>query len=65
MLYLIGISQGVYVGGKAITDRTTRIQDAVKKMQEAEGQPARLAEFEAAQETAKSEFASLYQLVRI
>jgi len=32
MLYLIGISQGVYVGGKAITDRTTDLEAAVAKM---------------------------------
>lgn len=65
MLYLIGISQGVYVGGKAITDRTTRIEDAVKKMQQLEpliADSAKKAEFDAAQKTAKDEFASLYQL---
>ena len=27
MLYLIGISQGVYVGGKAVTDRTTDLEE--------------------------------------
>jgi hypothetical protein len=32
MLYLIGISQGVYVGGKAVTDRTTDLEAAVQKM---------------------------------
>lgn len=32
MLYLIGISQGVYVGGKAVTDRTTDLESAVAKM---------------------------------
>jgi hypothetical protein len=32
MLYLIGISQGVYVGGKAVTDRTTDLENAVAKM---------------------------------
>ena len=66
MLYLIGISQGVYVGGKAITDRTTRIEDAVKKLKQLEpliADPAKLAEYRAAELTAKSEFASLYQRV--
>lgn len=66
MLYLIGISQGVYVGGKAITDRTTRIEDAVKKMKDLEPSiatdAAKKTEFEAAQKTAKDEFAKLYQL---
>jgi hypothetical protein len=65
MLYLIGISQGVYIGGKAITDRTTRIEDAISKMKQAEGDPAKAAEFEAAQKTAKNEFAELYQLVQV
>ena len=32
MLYLIGISQGVYVAGKAVTDRTTDLENAVAKM---------------------------------
>jgi len=32
MLYLIGISQGVYVGGKAVTDRTTDLEAAAQKM---------------------------------
>lgn len=32
MLYLIGISQGVYVGGKAVTDRTTDLEASVQKM---------------------------------
>jgi hypothetical protein len=32
ILYLIGISQGVYVAGKAVTDRTTDLEDAVKKL---------------------------------
>ena len=36
MLYLIGISQGVYVGGKAVTDRTTDLEAAVQKMIELE-----------------------------
>ena len=36
MLYLIGISQGVYVGGKAVTDRTTDLEVAVQKMIELE-----------------------------
>jgi hypothetical protein len=38
MLYLIGISQGVYVGGKAITDRTTDLESAVAKMIDLERQ---------------------------
>ena len=38
MLYLIGISQGVYVGGKAITDRTTDLESAVAKMIDLEKQ---------------------------
>jgi hypothetical protein len=38
MLYLIGISQGVYVGGKAITDRTTDLENAVAKMIDLETQ---------------------------
>jgi hypothetical protein len=32
MLYLIGISQGVFVGGQAVTDRTTDLENSVKKM---------------------------------
>jgi hypothetical protein len=66
MLYLIGISQGVYIGGKAISDRTTRIEDAVKKMQQLEPSIAdkdKKAEYEAAQATAKREFAGMYQLI--
>jgi hypothetical protein len=64
MLYLIGISQGVYVGGKVITDRTTRIEDAVKKLKQLEpaAGAAKTAEYEAAEKTAKDEFAGLYQL---
>ena len=65
MLYLIGISQGVYLGGKAITDRTSRIEDAVKKMIENEAQvadPKKKMEYDQAEETAKTEFAALYQL---
>lgn len=38
MLYLIGISQGVYVGGKAVTDRTTDLEAATQKMIELEPQ---------------------------
>lgn len=38
MLYLIGISQGVYVGGKAVTDRTTDLENAVAKMIDLEAQ---------------------------
>jgi hypothetical protein len=36
ILYLIGISQGVYVAGKAVTDRTTDLEDAVKKLMDIE-----------------------------
>ncbi|MEA2873406.1 MAG: hypothetical protein QOH67_3382 [Hyphomicrobiales bacterium] len=36
MLYLIGISQGIYVAGKAISDRKTALEEAVKTMQAAE-----------------------------
>jgi hypothetical protein len=63
MLYLIGISQGVYIGGKAISDRTTRIEDAVKKMKAVEGDTSKIAEYNAAEATAKREFAAMYQLV--
>jgi hypothetical protein len=38
MLYLIGISQGVYIGGKAVTDRTTDLEAAVQKMIDLEAQ---------------------------
>jgi hypothetical protein len=38
MLYLIGISQGVYVAGKAVTDRTTDLDAAVQKMIDLEPQ---------------------------
>jgi hypothetical protein len=38
MLYLIGISQGVYVGGKAVTDRTADLEDATKTMIDIEKQ---------------------------
>jgi hypothetical protein len=43
LLYLIGISQGVYVGGKAVTDRTTDLENAVAKMIELESQIHKLA----------------------
>jgi hypothetical protein len=36
MIYLLGISQIVYVGGKAVTDRTTDLEEAVAKMRELE-----------------------------
>jgi len=65
MLYLIGISQGVYIGGKAITDRKTLIEDAIKKMSVLEPQiadPTKKMEYEAAEQTAKREFASFFQL---
>ncbi|HEY3304926.1 MAG TPA: hypothetical protein VGL70_15485 [Candidatus Binatia bacterium] len=65
MLYLIGISQGVYIGGKVITDRTSRIEDAVKKMMENEtllADAKKKQEYDQAEETAKTEFAALYQL---
>lgn len=42
MLYLIGISQGVYVGGKAVTDRTTDLEASVQKMIELEDKMALL-----------------------
>ena len=32
LLYLIGISQGVYVGGKAIAEREHTLEDRVKSM---------------------------------
>ncbi|MEA2880754.1 MAG: hypothetical protein QOF14_5950 [Hyphomicrobiales bacterium] len=38
ILYLIGISQGVYIAGKAITDHKTRLEEAVKKMKDNEDQ---------------------------
>lgn len=38
MLYLIGISQGVYVAGKAVTDRTTDLEAAAQKMIDLEPQ---------------------------
>ena len=43
MLYLIGISQGVYVGGKAVTERTRDLEEAVKKMIALENQISRSA----------------------
>jgi hypothetical protein len=42
MLYLIGVSQGVYVGGKAVTDRTTDLEAAVQKMIDTENELAKL-----------------------
>ena len=71
MLYLMGISQGVYVGGKAVTDRTTDLENAVKKMMELDNQIVPLAaadpkraslaeEYKKAATFAVGEFASLY-----
>jgi hypothetical protein len=70
ILYLMGISQGVYVGGKAVTDRTTDLDEAVKKMIDLESQilalpdgtqrTARLAEYGNAAKVAVLEFAPLY-----
>jgi hypothetical protein len=72
MLYLIGISQDVYVGGKAVTDRTTDLENAVKKMMDIEKQIAALPgtadpkrapleqEYEKAATFAVREFTSLY-----
>lgn len=70
MLYLIGISQVVYVGGKAVTDRTTDLEEAVAKMRDLEmklkdpkttpdEQKEARAEYERAAETAVVEFAFL------
>ncbi len=72
MLSLIGISQGVYVGGKAITDRTTDLENAVQKMIDLEGEirkltdpakanelAARTDEYRKAATLAVSEFTSL------
>ena len=36
MLYLIGISQGVYVAGKAISDRKGQLEEALKAMRDSE-----------------------------
>jgi len=65
MLYLMGISQGVYVGGKAVTERTKDLEDAAKKMMEIDKLPAsqksaRVGEYTEAEKTAAIEFASLY-----
>lgn len=65
MLYLIGISQDVYVGGKAISDRTSRVEDSVKKMMANEADLAdakKKQEYDQAELTAKTEFAALYHL---
>jgi hypothetical protein len=72
MLYLIGISQVVYVGGKAVTDRTTDLENAVAKMRELESklkdakpkaltneQKEWLVQYQEAAETAAEEFAFL------
>jgi hypothetical protein len=69
MLYLIGISQGVYVGGKAVTDRTRDLEQAVAKMieleknivaekDEAKRKPL-VEEYEKAAKSALKEFAPL------
>jgi hypothetical protein len=70
MLYLIGISQAVYVGGKAVTDRTTDLENAVVKMMELEKQilglpegaqrTGPLEEYKKAATFAVREFAPLY-----
>jgi hypothetical protein len=70
MLYLIGISQGVYVGGKVVTDRTTDLENAVAKMMELEKKivpetdeakrAPLLAEYKKAATFAVGEFAPLY-----
>jgi len=77
MLYLIGISQGVYVGGKAVTDRTTDLENAVAKMMELEKQiqvlqegtqqtqrTALQEEYKKAADFAAGEFAPLYNCER-
>jgi len=77
MLYLIGISQGVYVGGKAVTDRTTDLENAVAKMMELEKQIQVLQEgtqqtqrtplqeeYKKAADFAAGEFAPLYNCER-
>lgn len=71
MIYLLGISQLVYVGGKAVTDRTTDLEDAVAKMRELEpklkggaGTPDEKAEYQKAEETAAEEFAFLQNRIR-
>jgi hypothetical protein len=70
MLYLIGISQGVYVGGKAVTDRTTDLENAVAQMIKLQAQIAAetddakrrplLTEYEKAARFAIYEFEPLY-----
>ena len=73
MIYLLGISQIVYVGGKAVTDRTTDLEEAVAKMRELEpklkgGTPEEKKEWQAeyrkAEETAAEEFAFLQNRIR-
>jgi hypothetical protein len=74
MIYLLGISQIVYVGGKAVTDRTTDLEEAVAKMRELEpkllkgGTPDEKKEWQAeyrkAEETAAEEFAFLQNRIR-
>lgn len=43
MIYLLGISQLVYVGGKAVTDRTTDLEDAAAKMRDLESKLEKVA----------------------
>jgi hypothetical protein len=72
MIYLLGISQLVYVGGKAVTDRTTDLEEAVAKLRELEAklkdtkadavtseQKQWLEEYRQAASTAAEEFAFL------
>jgi hypothetical protein len=72
MIYLLGISQIVYVGGKAVTDRTTDLEEAAAKMRDLESklkavksdamtdeQKQWLGEYRKAAETAAEEFAFL------
>ncbi len=64
VLYLIGISQGVYVGGKAVTDRTADLEAAVAKMIDLESQmqillknpPADAADFAARKNTLLAQY---------
>jgi hypothetical protein len=75
MIYLLGISQLVYVGGKAVTDRTTDLEEAVAKMRElepklksasgtADEKKQWQAEYDKAEETAAEEFAFLQNRIR-
>lgn len=65
MLYLMGISAGVYVGGKAVTERTRDLEEAVKKMMEIDKLPAaqktaQVGEYGRAAKIAALEFGPLY-----